>query len=344
MSTLRVSVVILAYGAEEYLGESVAAVLASLDVDVEVLVVDNGCTSSAVRALPADRRMRVHTPSENLGFTGGANLGASLTTHEVVCFVNSDAIVEPYTLQRLAKHLQDARTGIAGALITLADSPDVVNSAGNPLHVLGLSWAGGLGDSAASVPNVAEVASASGACLAIRRDTWSALGGFAPSYFAYMEDMELSWRCWQAGLSVEVLGQARARHHYEFSRNQLKMYLIERNRLQFLLTVHERQTLFLLMPVLLAFELAILVIATVEGWAPQKLKGWGWLVTNAATVRRRRRRVQSARLQPDSALVARLTATFGPGQMKLPIGSTVLQGAMRWYWRAARRIIAKENR
>ena len=50
--TPSVSVAMLAYGEEEYLGEAVRAVLDSTGVNVQLIVVDNGCTSDAVATLP----------------------------------------------------------------------------------------------------------------------------------------------------------------------------------------------------------------------------------------------------------------------------------------------------
>ncbi|GAB3936741.1 hypothetical protein GCM10027614_13740 [Micromonospora vulcania] len=38
------------------------------------------------------------------------------------------------------------------------------------------------------------------------------------------------------------------RHHYEFSRNTLKLYLVERNRLATLLTTYQTRTLLVLAP------------------------------------------------------------------------------------------------
>ncbi|MBO9570199.1 MAG: glycosyltransferase family 2 protein, partial [Cellulomonas iranensis] len=66
-------VLMLAFGAEPYLHEAVAAVLASEGVDVRLTLVDNGCTTDAVATLPPDPRVRLVVPGSNLGFTGGMN-------------------------------------------------------------------------------------------------------------------------------------------------------------------------------------------------------------------------------------------------------------------------------
>jgi GT2 family glycosyltransferase len=73
------------------------------------------------------------------------------------------------------------------------------------VHFLGFSWAGRCGEPARSPELPADVASISGACFGVRRELWQRLGGFEDQYFAYHEDVDLSLRCWLAGLSVRYV-------------------------------------------------------------------------------------------------------------------------------------------
>jgi GT2 family glycosyltransferase len=334
-----VSVLMLAYGPEPYLHEAVAVVLASRDVALELILVDNGCTTDAVSTLAPDSRVHVLRPTANLGFTGGVNLAASgvAPSSRVIVLVNSDAIVESDALSELVGVLDADRTiGVAGACILLADDPTTVNSVGNPLHVLGLSWAGGLGDPAIDHAEITEVASASGACMAIDRRLWVELGGLAPDHFAYVEDLELCWRTWQHGRRVVYVPSARVVHHYEFSRSPLKMYLLERNRLLLVLTTYGRRMLVVLAPPLLAFDVALLAVAARQGWARQKLRGWLWILGHPGRIRRRRALVQNSRTVADRELVRHMTDVFDSAQMPMPPGGDLVQAALRAYWRWVR--------
>ena len=168
MSRHRVSVVILAYGAEDWLHAAVATTLASRGVDdLELIVVDNGCTCDAVATLAPDPRLRVLTPSQNTGFAGGINLGFTAARGDILVMLNSDAEVQPDTMARLVTAI-DEGADLAGAVILLAGTEERVNSAGNPLHVLGLAWAGHLDEPRASLDLSQEAACLSGACLALR--------------------------------------------------------------------------------------------------------------------------------------------------------------------------------
>lgn len=335
----EVSVIMLAYGVEEYLGAAAAAVLASDDIAVELVIVDNGASPAAMATLPDDPRIRVLNPPENLGFAGGVNLGARHAGAAHLAFVNSDAIVAPDALRALVDAVDEPGRGIVSACVRLADQPDLVNSVGNPVHVLGLSWAGGMNEPVSDHLAPRDVASATGACLVVRAELWESLGGFPDEFFAYVEDLEVSWRVWQRGLTVSYVPQAVADHHYEFSRSPLKMYLVERNRLLFVLTCYGPRLLAVLALPLVAFEAAIFLIALKEGWARQKLRGWGWILGNRRWVRQRRRLVQSTRSVPDRELIERLTDTFDPAQFPLPPGGGLVEGLLKIYWRIVRRLV-----
>lgn len=332
-----VTVVMLAFGPEPFLAAAVEAALASNGVRVEVLVIDNGSSAAICTTEPADARIRVVRPSRNLGFAAGANLGAAHGRGRVIAFVNSDALVDPDCLRHLCDHVADPRVGVAGALVVLADSPDVVNSAGNPLHVLGLSWAGMLGQPVTQVPAIRSVPSASGATMALRRQTWEQLAGFGADYFAYLEDMDLCWRAWQAGLEVHVVAAARSLHHYEFSRHATKLYLLERNRIFLLLTTYQWRTLGLLAVPLVALDAALLAVAATRGWGRQKLRSWWWLIRHWRAVAERRAWVQGRRRVADRELRWLWTTELNPVAVPLPPGTHWLTRTLAAYWRVVSR-------
>lgn len=330
-------VVVVAYGPEPELAECLTAVQASRQIDVELVVVDNCCTHPQLEQLVAATGGRLLRPGRNVGFAAGCNLAVQALPPGVpVALVNSDAVVEPGTLRALLDALHDD-VGIATASVRLADEPELLNSAGNPVHFTGLSWAGGLGERAEGHVGRRDVASASGATLMVRRDVWDELGGFDPTYFTYLEDTELSLRCWLSGRRVRYVPTAVSLHHYAFSRNPRKLHYLERNRLLMLLTVYERRTLLLLAPALLLWEVVVLAGSVLQGWWRSKLLGWWWLLRNARQVSARRRLVQGSRRHGDEVLVPLLAERISPGGGMLPRGFGLVDAVLAGYWRRARR-------
>lgn len=331
---MLVSVVVLAYLEEPWFERSVAAILASTGVEIEVIIVDNGETAGSVKRLEgSDSRIHVLHPGSNLGFAGGCNLGAAHAQGEVIAFINGDALVEPEAVAALASALEDPGVGIATASIRLADEPDKINSVGNAVHFLGLCWAGGVGDPVGLHTEPKSAPSASGAAMAVSRKIWEALEGFEETFFAYYEDTDLSLRCWQLGLEVRYVPDSVVLHRYEFSRNKRKLYLDERNRLASLLTLYETRTLALLAPAILMFEAGLLLLAVKESWATEKVRGWLWLVANVKWLASRRRKVQERRQRSDQSLVPIFSGRFDSVAFSLSgpmeLGNRILDR----YWR-----------
>ncbi len=103
--------------------------------------------------------------------------------------------------------------------------------------------------------------------MAIRRETFELLGGFTEKLFMYQEDLELGWRARLHGLRVVVNPAADVYHEYEFGRNPRKHYLLERNRLVFVLSSFSPRLLLLLAPVLVSAEAGMLALSLKEGWS-----------------------------------------------------------------------------
>jgi GT2 family glycosyltransferase len=338
-SAVRLTVVVLAYGDEPLLDKCVRSVLASDEVDVDVVVVDNGCTSKDLETLRGLPRVMVLTPGRNLGFAGGCNLGAEQSDAAFVGFVNGDAVVRPTALARLAAEAARPDVGLASASLRLLDAPEELNSVGNPVHYLGLSWAGALGEPASTHPVSTDVTSVTGAAVVARREVFQRLGGFCELMFAYCEDAELSLRAWQRGWRCVYVPSAVVVHHYEFSRNAEKLYLLERNRLLLVSTLYERRTLALLGPALVGLELAMLAVALRSGWATAKIRGWWWLLRHRRALADRRRAVQAARTRSDADLAPLLTGDFDPGPEAGFAAPPVLRRGSRAYWALVRRLV-----
>jgi GT2 family glycosyltransferase len=332
----RVTVVVLGYGAEHYLRSCLTALAADLDGTDEIVLVDNGIDPGVLAGWPLPASVRVVGDGNNLGFAGGCNAGAAAGSGEVLVFVNSDAVVRPGAVQQLVSASRRPGAGIVSGCLRLADTPELVNSVGNPLHFLGITWAGHCGEPAAAHQSPGPVAVATGGLFALRRAVWDDLGGFDPVYFAYHEDTDLSLRAWLAGLSVDYEPAAVADHHYEFSRNALKMYLLERNRLITVLTDYPRPLLAAVALPLVAVELPLLAAAAIQGWAPQKLRAWGWLLRHPLTVARRRARVQARVRVPVSTVARLMVARIEPPMVSAPPGMGLLNAVLARYWSVVR--------
>ena len=301
-----------------------------------MIVVDNARNA---RSVVEPFGVRLIEPGANLGYAGGCNRGASEATGDALVFLNPDTVVDPGALGRLAETLEDPSIGIAMARLRLLDRPDLLNSGGNIVHLTGLAWAGGYEQPAESVSELRDIPYASGAGLAIRAELFRDLGGFTAELFMYQEDLDLSWRARLRGLRVVVTPEADVYHDYEFGRNPAKYYLLERNRLIFVITAYPARLLLPVAPVLLAGELALTALALGQGWLGPKAAGWAWLVRHGRWLLRHRRKTMGLKRVSAREMAQFLTPILDPKMIQLPRALGIANALMSAYWRAARKLV-----
>jgi GT2 family glycosyltransferase len=323
--------VVVAYDSGPGLLACVASVWAD-EPDWEVIVVDNGAGGDELQAVAAAGRVTVVSPPTNLGFGGGCNLGAKIATGKTLIFLNPDTVVAPGSLRKLIEPLQDERVGIVTARLRLLDDPRLLHAAGTVIHVSGLGWSGGYGTEADGEDAQTDVSAPCGAAMGLRADTFHELGGFHDEFFLYQEDIQLGWRVQMSGRRVVCSATADIYHDYDFEKHGKKRYFMERNRIVFLGTCFSARTLLILAPLLVATELAMLLLAFRQGWLRDKLAGWVWLVKNGRKLFRRRRETQKLRRVRDRDLIGLLTAVVDPGMLRVPALVRILNPLVAGYW------------
>lgn len=189
---LRAGVVIVNFGSHALVEKNHGQLTGS---DVHVVVVDNYSDAperSACERL-CTRRGWEFVPNANTGFGDGVNVGMARLIAagcNVLVTANPDLRVSAAQLEALAaRALENPRALVA---------PQILTPLGRPWGRLGvISISEGRlythGDHPGSPRWL------SGACLAVSASLWQQLGGFAPGYFMYWEDVDLSFRTQQSG-------------------------------------------------------------------------------------------------------------------------------------------------
>ena len=188
----------------------------SKNAEVEVILVDNGapddCAETAAQEYPWARVVR---SDRNLGFSGGANLGAEAAEGEVLILLNDDAAAAPGFVEAhldvLDTHPEAVASG--GRLVSWDESRHdfLTGRVTFDVHAfqVGQGWPV---DELKSPPRGQPLPFACGGNMAVRRQDWQAVAGFDSELFAYFEDVELGWRLWAMGREVVAAPAAVARH------------------------------------------------------------------------------------------------------------------------------------
>jgi GT2 family glycosyltransferase len=227
---IEVSVVMVVYRTGPALGESLRRVLDSKEVD-EFVIVDNGSTPEEAAVMDAaaaeDGRVQLLRGQGNVGFARGANLGASAAHGRMLVFLNPDAFLEPGCIAALDAALDPSRSPcLVGARVMNTDGTEQRGARrGEVTPVTTMLSFTHLakrirafkgfeihheGDPAPSDP--VTVPTVSGACFAMTRTDFAAIGGFDEGYFLHVEDVDLCWRVRRSGGVVLFQPEARVVH------------------------------------------------------------------------------------------------------------------------------------
>jgi GT2 family glycosyltransferase len=154
---------------------------------------------------------------ENLGFTGGSNVGITIALERganAVMLLNNDARVEAGAFELLLDHLeQNTDTGLVSPLI-LDESGDRIWAAGGVRARREVVCRLGLArQPVAQAPSEPFSSYALiGCAIVVRSAVVKSVGFLDNDYFAYLEDVDYSVRVRNAGWRLDVVPAARVRH------------------------------------------------------------------------------------------------------------------------------------
>lgn len=232
---MDLSIVILNWNARADTIECLGLIGGWTRLETRVCVVDNGSEpDDSVALAAACPQAMVIRSDENLGFSGGTNLGLRAVLEDSdapVLLLNNDVRASQESVAALLDTLAaDPRCGIAGPLIYGAE-PGKILSAGNRSPVLHRHHAITRPPAGREVYAVDFV---SGAAALIRASVLRDVGLLNESYFFALELADLCRRACEGGYRCLVNPASRVEHDVDRSsryRETLYVYYVVRNRL-----------------------------------------------------------------------------------------------------------------
>jgi len=224
----QISVVIVSWNARSYLRDCLDSVRATGNGCChEVIVVDNASADGSPEMVEANYpEVLLIRSTENLGFARANNMAMTHATGSVLAFVNSDVIVHPGCLQKLAAFLASHDdVGLVGPRVIGRDGtmqrtchrlPTIWNYLCRALavdRILSRSSAfSGYEMRHFDHDMVAEVEVLSGCFWVARKKAIAAVGGLDERFFFYMEDVDWCKRFRDRGWKVMFVPEATAVH------------------------------------------------------------------------------------------------------------------------------------
>lgn len=191
-----------------------------------IIVVDNGSVDESIGIIEKDfKEVVLLKNSKNLGFAGGVNTGiryALKNQATAIALFNNDAIADEDWLKNLHETLMNEReAGIVTCKILLSDKVQL-DSTGDFYSVWGIPFPRGrnLIDKK-QFDSEKYVFGASGGASIYKASMLRDIGIFDERFFAYYEDVDISFRAQLAGWKVIYEPKAIAYHELSATSNKL---------------------------------------------------------------------------------------------------------------------------
>jgi GT2 family glycosyltransferase len=225
---MKTAVVIPNWNGDEHLAECIDSLI-SQSQDTTVIVVDNGSTDHSRRIIESygNDIVKIYQ-EENYGFTGGVNPGikyALTNKFEAVALFNNDAVADKEWLQHLLSALEDTQVGIATCMLLHSDG-NTIDSTGELYSKWGLPFPRDRGASAPSTSQPDNIFGATGGASLYRTALFDDIGVFDHDFFAYYEDVDISFRAQLAGWHVKYVPSAIAYHKQGATSSKLPGFTI----------------------------------------------------------------------------------------------------------------------
>jgi GT2 family glycosyltransferase len=198
----------------------IARCLTSLENQSEIakiIVVDNGSSDGSVSLIKKQfPNVLLLEFEDNAGFAGGVNRGIRHALEqgaEFIALFNNDAVADKSWLSHLVAEADEhTNAGIITGKLLLADKK-YIDSTGDFYTTWGLPFPRGRNQKDNDQYDKSEeVFGGSGGASLYRADTLKQIGLFDEDFFAYFEDVDISFRAQMAGWKVRYTPRAVAYH------------------------------------------------------------------------------------------------------------------------------------
>lgn len=189
-----ISIVIPNYNGERYLRECLASIEEQTETDYEIIIIDNASTDANYEWLK-ETKCYFKQLDRNYGFSRAVNEGIHLAKGEYVLLLNNDTVLAPDFLLKMKQCIEkDKRIfAVSSKMITYQDR-SIIDDAGDEYTILGWTLKCGDGKSVRYYTKEREVFSACAGAALYRKEVFEKIGDFDEQFFAYMEDVDISYR------------------------------------------------------------------------------------------------------------------------------------------------------
>ncbi len=209
-----ISVIIVNYNGVQHLDECLTSLSNQSFHHFEIIFVDNGSTDGSVgyveNYFPDIRTVAL---GKNEGFCRGNNVGLRYASGDFIALLNNDTLADTRWLEEMYNAMKkDSTIGICSSCMVNYYSREVLDTAGDGYDICGVGFKVGEGMPVSDFQTQRYVfGSCAGAAL-YRRSMLGEIGFLDDRFFAYGEDLDLSFRAKLAGYKCLYVPKAVVYH------------------------------------------------------------------------------------------------------------------------------------
>lgn len=193
---MNISVIIPNYNGAKYLKVCLDSLSRQTFAAFDIIVVDNGSTDNSCDILENEyNNVVLIRLDRNYGFSKAVNEGIKACKSEYVVLLNNDVEVNPDWLSSLVNCIeQDENIFSCSSKMVRYNDRSRLDDAGDEYNILGWAYKRGDGKSIDRYSSDTKVFSSCAGAAIYRKKVIDKIGFFDEKFFAYMEDVDISYR------------------------------------------------------------------------------------------------------------------------------------------------------
>lgn len=191
-----VSVIIPNYNGSKFIEVCIDSLLKQTYSNFEIIVVDNASQDNSCKLIKEKyHQIKVIELEKNYGFSKAVNIGIRSANSKYVVLLNNDTELDKCWLAELISLMEnDYKIFSCCSKMLMYDRRNIIDDAGDFYTILGWTIKRGLGQNNKYHTKSSKVFSSCGGAAIYRKELFDKIGYFDENFFAYLEDVDVSYR------------------------------------------------------------------------------------------------------------------------------------------------------
>jgi GT2 family glycosyltransferase len=308
-----VSIIIVNFNGGDIVHECINSIYETVENKFEIILIDNKSSdNSSTKCKKKWPEIKLIQNNENIGLTA-RNIGIKESEGEFIVFLDSDTVVTNGWLENLIQSFKENGDGLYQPKLLEKKRPDVINSAGNMINILGMGFSRGKGKKdEGQYEKFQEIGYTSGACTFTSTKIIKKIGNINKIFFSYHDDLDYGWRGWLQKIPSYYEPKSKIYHlgSPTLKWSAKKFYFLERNRWICLFYLYSTSTIIKIFPILFFLEIGIFFYFLTKGNGKEKLRALISIFKLRKQIIQNKNRINKNRVISDKEVIKHFVNNF----------------------------------